>query len=80
MNVLEINVHGLSVAEAKSTINKTLKNLNQNVRVVRIVHGYHGGDRIARMVRKTYRSHPLIERVELSMNPGITDLIIRRKL
>lgn len=76
----EIDVHGYSVAEAKTMITRTLKNVNKNVRVIRIVHGYHNGQHIAQMVRKSFRSHPKVERIELSMNPGITDLIIRRSL
>lgn len=76
----EIDVHGYSVAEAKAMITRALKNVNKNVRVIRIVHGYHNGQNIARMVRKNFRSHPKVERIELSMNPGITDLIIRRSL
>lgn len=76
--IQKIDVHGLSVAEAKRYINQTLKSLSPQVRIVRIIHGYSHGNAIATMVRKQYRSHPAIERIELSMNQGITDLIIRR--
>lgn len=76
--IKEIDVHGLSVSEARKYINQTLKSLSPQIRVVRIIHGYSHGNAIAMMVRKQYRSHPLIERIELSMNQGITDLIIRR--
>lgn len=78
--IYEIDVHGCSVAEAKTMITRALKTMNKDVRVLRVVHGYHNGQKIAAMVRRNFRSHPKIERIELSMNPGITDLIIRRKL
>ncbi len=76
----ELDVHGLSVAEARSLIDKALKSLKKETCVLRIIHGYSHGDAIGKMVRSRYRKHPKIERVELSMNRGIMDLIIRRIL
>lgn len=44
---------------------------------LRIIHGYNQGQILAQMVRKRYRSHPHVQRIELSMNPGITDIITK---
>jgi DNA-nicking Smr family endonuclease len=78
--ILEIDVHGMSVKEASYEIDRSLKHVSQSVTVIRIIHGYSHGQAIRNMVRKRYRSHPKIDRVELSMNPGVTDLILRRNL
>ena len=43
----------------------------------RIMHGYNQGQTLGQMVRKRYRSHPHVQRIELSMNPGITDIITK---
>ena len=44
---------------------------------LRIIHGYNQGQTLGQMVRKRYRSHPHVQRIELSMNPGITDIITK---
>jgi hypothetical protein len=47
--------------------------------MVRIIHGCNNGIVLRNMIRKELRSHPKIERIELSMNGGITDLIIKQE-
>ncbi len=78
--ILEINVHGMTVSEASHEIDRSLKQAKSNITVIRIIHGYSHGQAIRNMVRKRYRSHPRIDHVELSMNLGMTDLILRRDL
>lgn len=44
---------------------------------LRIIHGFHQGDALRRMVRQTYRHHPKVIKIEIGLNPGITDLVLR---
>lgn len=78
--IIEIDIHGMNQFQAKTFINTTLKRANQSVYMIRIIHGYHGGTVLRNMIRREYRSHPRILRIELSMNPGITELILKTKI
>lgn len=78
--IIEIDIHGMNQFQAKTLINTTLKKVNQNVYMIRIIHGYHGGTILRDMIRKEYRSYPRVLRIELSMNPGITELILKTKI
>lgn len=75
--IIEINVHGMNQYQAKMKIQSVLKRLNSSVYIIRIIHGYHNGTVLRDMLRREFRSHPKIKRIELSLNQGITDLIIR---
>ena len=75
--IIEIDIHGMNQFQAKTTINATLKKATSNVYTIRIIHGYHNGTALRDMLRREYRSHPRILRVELTMNPGITEFILR---
>ncbi|MBO6048038.1 MAG: Smr/MutS family protein [Erysipelotrichaceae bacterium] len=74
--MLEIDVHGLTKVEARQRIDQALKNANKNIIMIRIIHGYQSGTALRQMIRSRYRKHPRVKRIELSMNPGITDLIL----
>lgn len=75
--IIEIDVHGMNQFQAKTVIDAALKRANQGTYLIRIVHGYHGGTVLRDMIRRTYRSHPKIVRIELGMNAGVTELILR---
>lgn len=75
--ILEIDVHGMNTFQAKTKIMSVLKKADSSVYIIRIIHGYHNGTVLRNMIRKELKTHPKILRVELSMNQGITDLILR---
>lgn len=75
--VIEVDVHGMNQFQAKTKINATLKKAKQGTYMIRIIHGYHNGTVLRDMIRREYRSHPRILRIELSLNPGITELILK---
>ena len=75
--MIEIDIHGMHVEEARQRIDQLLKTANKSTLIIRIIHGYSNGDRLKNMVRSRYRKHPRVQRIELSMNPGITDLILK---
>jgi len=35
-------------------------------------------DILMKMVRKEFRTHPKVDHIELSMNKGLTDLVIKK--
>ena len=44
---------------------------------IEVIHGYHGGTQLQRMVRQVYAKHPKVKRLELGLNPGSTELVLR---
>lgn len=75
--ILELDLHGMNTYQAKIAIDSQLKRAKQGVYRIRLIHGYHGGTALRDMIRETYRHHPRVLRVELGLNPGETDLVLR---
>jgi len=73
----EIDVHNMTSAQALAAIDARLRRLNASVYRLRVIHGYHGGTAIRDAVRTRYRKHPKVKRIEIGLNPGETDLILR---
>ncbi len=73
----EIDVHGMTRAQAFTAIDARLRRADASVYSLRVVHGYHGGTVLRDAVREHYRNHPKVKRIELGLNPGETDLILR---
>lgn len=75
--IIEIDIHGMNQYQARMFIDSQLKKAKTNVYRLRIIHGFHQGDALRRMVRQTYRHHPKVIKIEIGLNPGITDLVLR---
>ncbi len=75
--IIELDIHGMTKYQAKLTIDSRLKKADNSIYRIRIIHGYHNGSELKDMVQKDYRKHKRVIRIELGMNPGITDLILR---
>lgn len=75
--IIEVDLHGMNTHQAKIAIDSKLKRAKAGTYRIRVIHGYHGGTALRDMIRKSYRSHPKILRVELGLNPGETDLVLR---
>lgn len=75
--ILEVDIHGMNQYQAKIKVQSVLNKSNSSIYIIRVIHGYHNGTALRSMIRKEFRSHPKIKRIELSMNQGITDLILR---
>lgn len=75
--IVEIDVHGMNQFQAKTVIQSALKKADRGTYIIRIVHGYHNGTVLKDMIRREYKSHPKVLRIELSLNPGVTELILR---
>ena len=75
--ILELDLHGMNAYQAKIAIDAALKRAKAGTYRIRLIHGYHGGTALRDMIRVQYRSHPRILRLELGLNPGETDLVLR---
>lgn len=74
---LEIDVHNMTQVQAIATIDAMLRRANASVYRLRVIHGYHSGTAIRDVVRAHYKKHPKVIRIEIGLNPGETDLILR---
>ncbi len=73
----EINVHNMTKVQALTAIDAALRRANAGAYRIRVIHGYHGGTVLRDAVRAHYAKHPKVRRIELGLNPGETDLILR---
>ena len=75
--VIELDIHGMTKYQAKMSIDSLLKKSKANIYRIIVVHGYHSGTELMNMVRKDYRKNPKVLRVEIGLNQGITELVLR---
>jgi len=76
--IVTVDIHGMDKRSAKIYIDKKLSEAPLGVYRLRIIHGFHGGTELRTMVRKVYgSSNPRVLRVEIGLNPGETDLVLR---
>lgn len=73
--VLELDLHGKNAYQAKVTIDAALRRARAGTYRIRLIHGYHGGTALRDMIRREYADRVL--RLETSIDPGITDLVLR---
>ena len=75
--IIEIDVHNMTRTQALAAIDAALRRANASVYRLRVIHGYHGGTVLRDAVRAHGKSHPKVKRIELGLNPGETDLVLR---
>ena len=75
-SIVEIDVHNMSLYQAKIAIDSKLKRAKGAYRL-RVIHGYHGGTVLRDAIRRDYARHPQVKRIELGLNMGETDLVLR---
>ena len=73
----EMDIHNMNRTQAVAAIDAKLRRAGGDVYRLRIVHGYHGGTALRDMVRSRYKDHPKVKRIELGLNQGETELILR---
>jgi len=77
MGTVEVNVHGMTVVQAQTAIDAKLRRANSSVYRLKIIHGYNSGTVLRDMIRKNYGKHPKVRRIELGLNQGVTELVLR---
>ena len=75
--VVELDLHGMTQIQAKAAVDAALRRAGGAVYRLRVVHGYRGGTQLRDMLRREYGKHPKVKRLELGLNPGATDLVLR---
>ena len=75
--ILEVDIHGMTRRQAKVHVENQIRKAGRSVYCIRVIHGYRGGTELRDMVRQELRHHPKVLRMELGLNPGETDLILR---
>ena len=73
--IVELDLHGMTAYQARIAIDAALRRAKPGTYRIRIIHGYHGGTALRDMVRREYAGRVL--RIELELNPGATDLVLR---
>ena len=74
---ITLDLHGMTWYQAQVAVDAALRRARPSVYRLELIHGYHGGTRLRDDLRKTYAGHPKVKRIELSMNPGVTELVLR---
>lgn len=74
---LRLDLHGMTCCQAQVAIDAALRRAGGSVYRLELVHGYHGGTQLRDMIRQTYVKHPKVRRLELGLNPGTTELVLR---
>lgn len=75
--ILELDIHEMNQFQARTMIMARLKKAGAEVYRIRIIHGYRNGTVLRDMVRKEFKGHPKVKRIELGINQGQTDLVLR---
>ena len=72
-----IDLHGMSCYQAQIAVDGALRRAKRDTYRIELVHGYHGGSGLRDMVRRTYKNHPKVRRIDIGLNPGVTELVLR---
>ena len=75
--IVELDLHGCSVYQAEVAVDAALRRAKGGTYRLRLIHGYHRGTELQQFLRKKYKNHPKVLRLELGMNPGVTEFVLR---
>ncbi len=73
---LSVDIHGMTVMEAKKELIALITKCDKDTKEIDVIHGYQGGQALLNLVRKELKHPRLVKRI-LSMNNGVTTLVIK---
>ena len=78
-SIIEIDVHGMSTAQAISKIESLINSADGGVYRIRVIHGYNRGTNIRRAVYRElgHGLNPGVKRIVPGDNQGITEIVLR---
>ena len=76
--VYTVDIHNYNVADAKKYLERLIVSIKPEIKEIIVIHGYRRGEALMTLVRKDLKSNKISKRV-LSINPGVTSLIIEMK-
>lgn len=77
--IIELDLHNLNCAQAQGEIDRALSDAGPGVYRIRLIHGFHGGTVLKKMIHEEYEyyGHSKVKRVVPGSNQGITELVLR---
>lgn len=77
--IIELDLHNLNCAQAQGEIDRALADAGPGVYRIRLIHGFHGGTALKKMIKEEYEyyGHSKVKRVVPGSNQGITELVLR---
>ena len=75
--IIEVDLHGMTQVQARVAVDAALRRASKSVYRLRLIHGYNGGTALRNMLRKEFAGHKKVLRIELGLNQGITDFVLR---
>lgn len=72
-----LDVHGMTRCQMCLAVDARLRRASSGTYRIRVIHGCHGGTALRDELRRRYASHPKVLRLEVGLDPGITDLVLR---
>ncbi|NLK70718.1 MAG: DNA mismatch repair protein MutS [Clostridiales bacterium] len=73
---LTVDLHGMTVAEARSELLRILKTCPKHIKEIDVIHGYTKGQALQNLIRRDF-THPRIDRKIITMNNGCTTFILK---
>lgn len=75
-HIITVDLHGLSVAEARAKLKQVLEQCPKTVTEVEVIHGYHSGQALQKLVRQDFK-HSRIASKSFGLQNGITNYILK---
>lgn len=75
-HVITVDLHGLTVAEARAKLRQVLQCCPASVTEIEIIHGFHNGQALQKLVRKDFQ-HTRIASRSFGLQGGITNYILK---
>ena len=75
-HVITVDLHGLTVAEARAKLRQVLQRCPASVTEIEVIHGFHSGQALQKLVRKDFQ-HARIASRSFGLQGGITNYILK---
>lgn len=75
-HVITIDLHGLSVAEARAKLRQVLQSCPASVTEIEVIHGFHSGQALQKLVRKDFQHARIVSR-SFGLQGGVTNYILK---
>ena len=75
--ITELDLHGMTQVQARAAVDAALRRASKSVYRLRLIHGYHSGTALRDILRREFAGHKKVLRMELGLNQGSTDLVLR---
>lgn len=74
---MEVDIHGMTQEQAKKRLEQLLNRADPSLEELVVIHGHNGGTALRDMVRERLH-HRRIAAKLLSLNPGVTRLLLKK--